>query len=284
MNALRTTIKPATLLRQALVLGCAGISMAAGAAQALDDSVLSEVQGRDGVSFASNLNVKVGSSSYTVDNNLGQPTSLIHSNVVTTGLYAFKLDISPGGVGAPDVLTWSYPEITSNKPLGIAYDLSVNADGLTLGTGVTLQNVLLGGSSMQLSSSSLGGMAFGMANKLNITSMLLQPNGRGNTAGQMGFTGVNELGAIDIRSAVTGNAWVLADLVKQPGQFNILADAGGDRIQIGIDFPKVGEADEGRLNIGNISFTPISGAPVNLGSSSIGSMQIQHLNIKFRAP
>lgn len=279
MRSSHTTRKLLGLLRQALLLGCAGISALASGAdlQALDDSSLSDVQGRDGVSFAVNLNTKVGSSSYTVDNDLGQPTSLIFGNGTATGFHAVKLDISSGGAGAPDFLTWSYPEITSSKPLQLAYDLAVSADGLTLGTGVVMQDVLLGGTSTQLSTQSQGGIAFGMAQQLSISNILLRPNGRTSSTGQMAFSGL-QLGAES-----GAGPWVLADLVNQPGRIDILSDPAGDRIQVGIDFPKTSDPLTGKLAINNISFTTPTG-PVDLGSSSIGSMQIQHLNIKFRSP
>ncbi len=79
-----------SLMRQeAMVLGLLGISAVAGAADmvALDDSVLSQVQGRDGVNFAVNLNTAIGSNIFSVDNALGLPTSISHSNVLVTGLY-----------------------------------------------------------------------------------------------------------------------------------------------------------------------------------------------------
>ena len=109
----------------------------------------------------------------------------------------------------------------------------------------------------------------------------MQFNGRGNTAGQLSMSGVS-IGSEGGPESVPG-PWVIADLVNQPGQFNIIADPAGDRIQIGIDFPKVGDAAAGKMNIENITFNTPTG-PLNLGSSNIGSMQIQHLNIKFRSP
>jgi hypothetical protein len=272
-----------SLMRQAMVLGLLGISAVAGAADlvALDDSVLSQVQGRDGVNFAVNLNTAIGSNIFSVDNALGLPTSISHSNVLVTGLYAVSIDIMAGAAGAPDFLNWIYPDITSTKPLNMVYDMAITADGNTFGSSVTLQDFLMAGSSMQLSSSDQGGMAFGMAQKLHIANVLMQPNGRGNTAGQLSMSGVS-IGSEGGPESVPG-PWVIADLVNQPGQFNIIADPAGDRIQIGIDFPKVGDAAAGKMNIENITFNTPTG-PLNLGSSNIGSMQIQHLNIKFRSP
>ncbi|MBP9686063.1 MAG: hypothetical protein KBE07_15580, partial [Rhodoferax sp.] len=178
--------------------------------------------------------------------------------------------------GKPDFMNWVYPDIASTKPLNIVYDMAITADGKTFGSSVTLQDFLIAGSSMQLSSSDQGGMAFGLAQKLRIANVLMQPNGRGNTGGQLSMSGVS------IGAESGPGPWVIADLVNQPGQFNIVSDPSGDRLQFGIDFPKVGDAATGKMNIENITFNTPTG-PLNLGSSSIGSMQLQHFNIKFRS-
>lgn len=271
------SLKRTSLMRQAALLGLLGISAVAGAAdmQELDDGVLSQVQGKDGVSFALNLNTSIGSNVFSVDT-AGKPTSISQNNVKVTGFYALSLDIVNGAGGKPDFMNWVYPDIASTKPLNIVYDMAITADGKTFGSSVTLQDFLIAGSSMQLSSSDQGGMAFGLAQKLRIANVLMQPNGRGNTGGQLSMSGVS------IGAESGPGPWVIADLVNQPGQFNIVSDPSGDRLQFGIDFPKVGDAATGKMNIENITFNTPTG-PLNLGSSSIGSMQLQHFNIKFRS-
>ena len=271
------SLKRTSLMRQAALLGLLGISAVAGAAdmQELDDGVLSQVQGKDGVSFALNLNTSIGSNVFSVDT-AGKPTSISQNNVKVTGFYALSLDIVNGAGGKPDFMNWVYPDIASTKPLNIVYDMAITADGNTFGSSVTLQDFLIAGSSMQLSSSDQGGMAFGLAQKLRIANVLMQPNGRGNTGGQLSMSGVS------IGAESGPGPWVIADLVNQPGQFNIVSDPSGDRLQFGIDFPKVGDAATGKMNIENITFNTPTG-PLNLGSSSIGSMQLQHFNIKFRS-
>ena len=271
------SLKRTSLMRQAALLGLLGISAVAGAAdmQELDDGVLSQVQGKDGVSFALNLNTSIGSNVFSVDT-AGKPTSISQKNVKVTGFYALSLDIVNGAAGKPDFMNWVYPDIASTKPLNIVYDMAITADGNTFGSSVTLQDFLIAGSSMQLSSSDQGGMAFGLAQKLRIANVLMQPNGRGNTGGQLSMSGVS------IGAESGPGPWVIADLVNQPGQFNIVSDPSGDRLQFGIDFPKVGDAATGKMNIENITFNTPTG-PLNLGSSSIGSMQLQHFNIKFRS-
>ncbi|MBK7050868.1 MAG: hypothetical protein IPH54_08840 [Rhodoferax sp.] len=271
------SLKRTSLMRRAALLGLLGISAVAGAAdmQELDDGVLSQVQGKDGVSFALNLNTSIGSNVFSVDT-AGKPTSISQNNVKVTGFYALSLDIVNGAGGKPDFMNWVYPDIASTKPLNIVYDMAITADGKTFGSSVTLQDFLIAGSSMQLSSSDQGGMAFGLAQKLRIANVLMQPNGRGNTGGQLSMSGVS------IGAESGPGPWVIADLVNQPGQFNIVSDPSGDRLQFGIDFPKVGDAATGKMNIENITFNTPTG-PLNLGSSSIGSMQLQHFNIKFRS-
>ena len=51
-----------------------------------------------------------------------------------------------------------------------------------------------------------------------------------------------------------------------------------DSLNLGVDWPVGADAATGKLTIDNVAFN--NGA--NLGSSSIGSMQIQYMNIKFR--
>jgi hypothetical protein len=257
------SLKRTSLMRQAALLGLLGISAVAGAAdmQELDDGVLSQVQGKDGVSFALNLNTSIGSNVFSVDT-AGKPTSISQKNVKVTGFYALSLDIVNGAAGKPDFMNWVYPDIASTKPLNIVYDMAITADGKTFGSSVTLSEYLNAGSSMQLSSSDKGGMAFGLAQKLSIASVLMQPNGLGNTGGQFSMSGVS-LGA----ASGTG-AWVIADLVNQPGQFNIVRESGGDRLQFGIDFPKTGEAAAGKLSINNITINT-SGSPGTPGVPAV---------------
>lgn len=71
------SLKRTSLMRRAALLGLLGISAVAGAAdmQELDDGVLSQVQGKDGVSFALNLNTSIGSNVFSVDT-AGKPTSI----------------------------------------------------------------------------------------------------------------------------------------------------------------------------------------------------------------
>ena len=102
----------------------------------------------------------------------------------------------------------------------------------------------------------------------------MSPNGRKETVGQMAISGIK------VESSETpGNPWVIADLKTQSGKFRLPVDAqGATHLNLGVDWPVGADAATGKLTIDNVAFN--NGA--NLGSSSIGSMQIQYMNIKFR--
>jgi hypothetical protein len=67
----------------------------------------------------------------------------------------------------------------------------------------------------------------------------------------------------------------------QAGIFNVRTDAAGNpSMHIGIGWPDANGAPAGTLQIGNISFQSTAGN-VDLGSSRIGSIQLQYLDVKF---
>jgi hypothetical protein len=77
--------------------------------------------------------------------------------------------------------------------------------------------------------------------------------------------------------------WRIADVTSQAGIFNARTDdAGNARLHIGIDWPDANGAPTGTLQIGNITFRSPNAVPVDLGSSRIGAIQLQYLDVKFR--
>jgi hypothetical protein len=260
----------------------AAASAAAGAADMLplSDAALADVQGRDGLSFAVKLNANVGSATLGVADSAGNPAAMNFNNLAVTGVIAGTVDVMSGTPGSPDFVNWAFPNIGGTNSLQIGYDLVVTANGSSLGTSIMFQNLAFNGSSMQWTTSSAnGGATFGLALNMAIDNVWLQPNGRGNSSGQMSVSGI-KLGA----AGSTGTPWVIADVAAQPGILNAVTDAGGNtNVQLGIGWPTVpGTAPTGSLQIDNMTFsTP--GGNVNLGASSIGSMQIQYLNIKFKS-
>lgn len=262
-----------------LVLGSIVMSANATDIKPLDDKALSDVRGGDGLSFAANLNVNIGSIALGITDSASNPATLAFNKTTTTGIITSTLDVFSTSSNGQTYINWAFPLINGANTLQYGYDLSVLANGNTLGTGIQFQDIGFGGSSVQLTSNDSGGVSWGLGLNLNIGSLQLQPNGRGNTSGQMAISGV-VMGA----AGSNGTApWVLADINTQPGIVNIVNDASGNpELQLGIGWASTpGAAASGSLQIGNITFTTPNGN-VNLGSSSIGSMQIQYLNVRLK--
>jgi len=277
MNPFRHTHTARTIL---LALGCMSACARATDLHALDDAALSEVRGRDGVSFAIGLNANVGNVTLGVSDPASGPASIGLNNVTVSGVVAGTLDLTGATSGSPAFVSWAFPNVGLSNTLQFGFDLLVTANGTSLGSGVQLQNVALTGSGMQLTPNPQGGVTFGAALNLGIGNILLQPNGRGVTNGQLDISGV-VIGA----AGSNGSApWILANINSQPGVLNVVTDAGGTpNLQWGTGWPSTpGSAPAGSLQVGNITFTTPEGN-VNLGSSSIGSMQIQYLNVRFKS-
>jgi len=246
---------------------------------ALDDSALSDVTGRDGLSFAFHVDANIGSAVIDTSDFAGNPATLALNNVSVTGSVGGTLDVVAGKSGNPDFVNWAFPNLVGLNNLQIGSDLLVTANGSSFGTGIQMQNVAFGRTNMQLTGASGGGIAFGLGLNLEIGDVLLQPNGRGASNGQMDINGI----AVSAAESNGTAPWAMANINTQPGTINVVTDASGNAsVQVGIGWATTpGAAPSGSLQIGNITFTT-PGGQVNLGSSSIGSMQIQYLNIRFK--
>jgi len=270
-------MKYALSLLPALVLTC--MHAAAADLKALDDLALSDVRGQDGVSFGVNLNANIGAVTLSATDTAANPGAIALNNVLVTGTVASTLDIVAGAAGTPSYINWAYPTLNGANNLQFGFDLAVTANGSTLGTGVQFQNLAFSGTSLQLTPSVSGGVNFGLALNVGIGDVLLQPNGRGITTGQMDVNGVT----ISAAGSNGAAAWMLSNITTQPGILNIVTDASGTpNIQLGIGWASTpGSAPAGSLQVNNITFnTP--GGNVSLGASSIGSIQIQYMNIRFK--
>jgi hypothetical protein len=136
-----------------------------------------------------------------------------------------------------------------------------------------------GGSSTQWTTAANGGAAFGLGLNMGVDNIYLRPNGRDSSVGQMSLSGVKVTG---VGEAGVLTPWVIADVATQPGFFKVgLDESGNSQFQLGIGWPDKKDAPSGSLQIDNISFATPTGN-VNLGSSSIGSMQVQYLTVKFK--
>jgi hypothetical protein len=275
------------LLAHLCIIGglcCSGTVAVAADMQPLSDEVLSDIRGGDGISFLANLNITSNAFTLGVSDTAGNPATLAFNNIAITGPAAWTLDVVGGGASS-DFVNFGIPAIGFSNPLSMSFDLAVTANGSTFGTGVSFQNMLFNGSSLQLTPNTVSGVNFGLGLNMAVGNVLLQPNGVGNTSGQMSFSGITVGAATTGAPNSVGIApWVIADLVAQPGIFAAAVDSGGNPyIEIGIGWPTgPTPAASGSIQINDIKFATPSGN-VDLGASSIGSMQIQYLNIKLKS-
>lgn len=276
---MQATIRP--LFCATALLAC---SLAQGAGlKVMSDEALSNEAGRGGITFVSSLNVGMNYSFAAYDAH-DVDAYIRHDNFLTTGTFILTFDIKQDESGQFEYANWQIPhasDVTNTKPLQTGYNLVIDSNGKMLGTHVQYQDIVLAGSSAQMLTGTPdgGGLTYGISADVGVGQMLFSPNGLTNPEGQMVISGV-QLG-----STTDGAPWAVADLKTQPGTFRVVSDSNGEsHLQWGIGWPTgATEAATGRLSIANVAFMDASGVPaVNLGSSSIGSMQIQHLNVRIR--
>ena len=293
MTAARRSLPAACAVCLALAgTALAPVSAVADGLRPLNDSALADVRGRDGVSFdlngfAMNGDLRV---TYTRPDGAsiwaGNP-SASRSDSATPFSDPYRFDIVRSTNGLADVAQFSLPQNASGEQKWqLAYDFGVNADGIDRdGGAIVVSDLALYGGSWQFSTPrTQDGLALGVATRMDIGQWALRPNGRTNTVGQMALDNIR-IGATDENGNFTGQPWVIADVARQPALVNALADENGPRLHIGIGAPDAqygtGQAASGGIEIGKISFTAPSGK-VDLGSSRIGNIQINYLDIKFR--
>ncbi|WP_426341818.1 hypothetical protein ACN9MZ_08950 [Pseudoduganella sp. S-14] len=287
------TALPAAAARAALVCwALAPALVLADGLRPLNDSALSDVRGRDGVSFdlngfSMNGDMRV---TYTRPDGAsiwaGNP-SASRSDSATPFSDPYRFDIVRSTNGLADVAQFSLPQnANGEQKWQLAFDFGVNADGIDRdGGSIVVSDMALYGGGWQFSTPrTQDGLALGVAMRMDIGQWALRPNGRANTVGQMALDNIR-IGATDENGSFTGQPWMIADVARQPALVNALADENGPRLHIGIGAPDAqygtGQAASGGIEIGKISFTSPSGN-VDLGSSRIGNIQINYLDIKFR--
>jgi hypothetical protein len=287
---------PCTVLRMLawlpLVAGALIAPAQADGLRPMTDNALSDVRGRDGVSFDLNGFAMNGDLRVTYTRPDGASIwaanpSASRSDSATPFADSYRFDIVRGQNGLADVAQFSLPQNASGEQKWqLAYDFGVTADGISReGGAVVVSDLALYGGGWQFSTPrSQDGLAFGAALRMEIGQWALRPNGRGNTIGQLALDNVR-IGATDDSGNFTGQPWAIADVARQPALVNAQADENGPRLHIGIRWPDAqhgsGVAASGGIEIGKISFTAPSGN-VDLGSSRIGNIQINYLDIKFR--
>lgn len=263
------------------------------AMQPMSDNAMSAVRGGDGVSFNLNGFSMSGDArvTYTApDGNSAwiEKFSASRSDSALPFADPYTLDILPGGAGLADVVHINFPRNTAaEQKWQFAYDWGISADGVARqGGSVVVRDLVMSGGGLQFSTPQINdGVAFGAALRLDIGQLALRPRGRDDSTEQLSFNGIH-LGGVDANGVLNGTPWVISDVAAQPAVINVLSDETGERLHIGLSWPDQrygnGAAAAGGLVIDNISFASPSQPTVDLGSSRIGSMQIQYLDIKFR--
>jgi hypothetical protein len=270
---------------------------AAFALEPLSDSALSKIGGRDGMSFnlsnfamSGNTVLRYHTPGDRGSIGIGSLAASRSDNADAPFADPYRLDVISGGAGRADIVNIAMPQnLLGREAWQIAFDFDVEDQGFVVrGGSVILKDLVYYGGGIQWSTPAAGdGLAFGLSTRMEIGSLALQPNGRAATGEAMVLSNVR-IGAATEDGSAPVAPWRLADVRAQAGIFNVRTDdAGNARLHIGIDWPEAGaSAAAGTLQIGNIGFRSDApnnlGASVDLGSSRIGSIQLQYLDIKFR--
>jgi hypothetical protein len=269
--------------------------------QPLNDAALSAVGGRDGFSFdLANFALSgdarltyYAPAPSTASAYLGNPYLARSDDPNDPFGDPYRLDVMRGEPGLADVFKLSFPTNAGGLVRWqAAFDWGTDADGMAFeGGSVVMKDVAFYGGGVQWSTPRNGdGIAFGLALRVDIGNLLLRPRGRDDItlaepAGvkeQMNVSGIR-LGAVDANGNFLNAPWRIADVARQPGVINAVTDAAGNsRLHIGIDWPDANGAPLGGLQIDNLSFRSDITGNLDLGSSRIGAMQIQYLDIKMR--
>jgi hypothetical protein len=261
----------------------------ASALEPLPDSALAKVAGRDGMSFnLSNFAVSGNATwRYTTPDNsgsfsIGNLSASRSDNADAPFADPYRLDVLHGAGGA-DVVNIALPQNALGREVWqVAYDLGVDANGLSVNVGsVVLKDLVYYGGGFQFSTPAVGdGVAFGLSTRFELGSLALAPNGRDAPAEALVLSNVR-VGAATSDGSSPTQPWRIADVAGQAGIFNARTDeAGNPSLHLGIGWPDASGASAGTVQIGNISFNGSAGN-VDLGSSRIGSIQLQYLDVKF---
>jgi hypothetical protein len=273
----------------AIVLLC--VPAWASALEPLPDSALAKVAGRDGMSFNLSNFAMSGNAElryYAPDGGslgIGNLAASRSDNVDAPFADPYRLDIISGGPGRADIINIAFPQNAAGREVWqVAFDFGVNANGFDVKNGsVILKDLVYYGGGLQWSTPLVGdGLAFGLATRLDLGSLTLAPNGRDATGEALVLSNV-KIGAATADGSAPTAPWRIADVTNQAGIFNARTDdAGKSSLHLGIVWPDAGQAaPSGTLQIGNISFRSDAGANMDLGSSRIGAIQLQYLDIRF---
>ena len=298
---------PRRLLRQLQMWLALATLLFMAQAQALTpiaDAELSSVHGRDGIAFnlfgfglSGNLNL-------SITNGLGSgitlgSLALSRSDDFST-LYSdpYTLTLSPRSNGLPDMVNITEPlNAAGALKWQFAADLTLMDSSNLFNAGALLvQDWVSRGGTIDISASpdaNVEGIVLGLGLRLDVGAVTLRARGRGDTSllndpaspSQLSLQGLHIAGATSDGQLDPAKPWQMADVSNQPLMLNAITDsAGSSYIHLNLAWPSGGQAaPSGSLLIDNISFKSDVGANMDLGSSRIGSMQIQYLDVRLRA-
>ena len=263
------------------------------AMEPMNDAALSNVRGRDGVSFDLNGFAMSGDARVSYTTPVGttlyvEKFAASRSDSPQPFSDPYKLDVVSSFPGLADVINISFPvNANGDQRWQAAYDWGVTANGVTRDMGsVVMKDLVFSGGGLQFTTPQVNdGIAFGAALRMDIGQLSFQPQGRADATEAMVLRGVH-IGGVDGNGVLNNTPWVIANTASQPAVINALTDETGPRLHIGIDWPDArygsGQAPAGGIVVDNISFVSPNQPTVDLGSSRIGSIQIQYLDIKFK--
>lgn len=281
----------ASLMSACLGGGLSGAGHAEGLA-ALDDQALSGVRGQDGLAF----NLKGFSASgpmtltYSTSSDTGAPRWWLGNfdisrsdDEAATFSDPYRLNIV-ARPGLADAIVLSNPlNVEGKLKWQFAADWGIQSGTVFEGGALVVNDLVSYGGALTITTpavSGVQGIAFGKSIRADIGALSLRPNGRTSDAGSLTFSGVH-IGTPD------GKPWAIADATTQPGILNAITSVNDDGtttsgLHVGIDWSTAPSGPAvGQLVIDKIAFTGGSGA-MDLGRSSIGSIQLQYLDVKFR--
>ena len=269
------------------------------AMQPLADTELASVHGRDGLAFnLQNFSLSGPLTlTYTAPGEsggslwLGNLSLSSSDDAASTFSDPYTLRVLSRGAGLADVIRLGEPLNASGLlKWQFAADWGVNASGIDFqGGALVVQDLVTRGGSVTLTTPAtpgVEGIAFGLALRADVGNLTLRPRGRDDTTEQWSLSGIH-LGAANEDGVLLGTPWAIADATNQPGIVNAITDANGtSMLHIGIGWPTTAAgAPLASLVVDSIVFKSDSlpGGMLDLGSSRIGTMQIQYLDVKLRA-
>lgn len=279
-----------------VALAAAGLATAAIASEsphglaALDDGELSSVSGRDGLAFnfsGLSLSPQTGSTPTLTYTTPGGASSLTLTNFHLsrnddpspfTDPYYLSIVSNPG---LADIIRLQFPQ---NPGLTQAWqfggNLSVIADGITMDLGeLSLKNLNFQGGGLDVSTiPGTQGIGFGLSLKFSLDALTLQPRGAADTTEMLTVAGLK------LSNSDGVSAWALSDVTRQPGIFNTVIDTDGTpviHLQLGWPTSTATPVPEGMISIDKIAFQS-NGITTDLGSSRIGGIQINFMDVKLK--